>query len=222
MSDYFFLLEAELTCTRIEHSKLEFTLTLKARRDPHILSLMKNSSTVIAQPLPVREPSPPPKRRYGFFGSPKKQKAPQAQSRPATPPVQQILPETFGRYLKNDGTFGRVFVSFKDIASRCDTRLLETSFPIISQKSGPNGDSTVTVGEMIFHVFRLPPLPGVPLEQLPQSLEESIRGLRHINWHKVTYHEGTLTQLGGDCSVCWFLIASYLLFIAFRHGVVGD
>jgi hypothetical protein len=62
-------------------------------------------------------------------------------------------------------------------------------------------------------MFRLPPLPGVPPDDLPQSLEECHRGLRHINWHKVTYFQGTLTQNGGDCSV------SVLLF---RNGTAPD
>lgn len=53
----------------------------------------------------------------------------------------------------------------------------------------------------MLQVFRLPPLPGLPPEELPQSLEECHRGLRHVNWHKMTYFEGTLTQNGGDCSV---------------------
>lgn len=54
----------------------------------------------------------------------------------------------------------------------------------------------------MIQMLRLPPLPGVPSEQLPQSLEECVRGLRHVGWHKVTYFEGTLTQNGGDCTVC--------------------
>lgn len=197
---YLHILPSHSPLFSIEHSKLEFTLTLKARRDPHIMAMMKNSASLVSHARP-REPSPPPRRRLGFFSSPKKSKAPPLPTRPATPPIQQPLPETFARYLQNDGTFGRIFVSFREIASRCDTRLLETSYPIISQKSGPMGETSVTIGEMILHVFRLPPLSGVPMDQLPQSLEESIRGLRHINWHKVTYHEGTLTQLGADCSV---------------------
>lgn len=164
---------------------------------------MRNSAAV--NKSKPREPSPPPRRRLGFFGSPKKPKAVVPPPRPVTPPVAP-LPETFGRYLQSDGTFGRVFICFKDIVSHCDTRLLETSFPILSQKSGHAGETTVTIGEMILQIFRLPPLPGVPAEQLPQSLEECIRGLRHINWHKVTYHEGTLTQLGGDCSVSYLAL----------------
>jgi hypothetical protein len=154
-------------------------------------------------PPPENQSSTKGRRLGGLFGSPKKTKAPALPSpRPATPVKAE--PETFGRYLKADGTFGKVFLSFKEIASRCDTRILETSFPLVGHRMSGGSkpqETTVTVGEMILQVFRLPPLPGVPMDQLPQALEECIRGLRHVHWHKVTYHEGTLTQNGGDCSV---------------------
>ena len=57
------------------------------------------------------------------------------------------------------------------------------------------------IGEIVLQVFRLTPMPGIPQSELPQSLDDCHRGLRHVNWHKVTYYEGVLTQLGGDCSV---------------------
>ncbi|KAJ6602137.1 hypothetical protein B0H10DRAFT_2167327 [Mycena sp. CBHHK59/15] len=157
----------------IEHSKLEFTLTLKVRRDPHIISQFK----AIA-PAPVQAPPPPP-----------------------PPVVTQRLTENLARYLKPDGTLARAFIAFKDIATRCDTRLFETHYPLIGQRVELGGKfSTLQVGELVLQMFRLPPLPGIPPEELPQSLEECHRGLRHINWHKVTYFQGTLTQSGGDCS----------------------
>ncbi|KAI0292552.1 hypothetical protein BC826DRAFT_1018621 [Russula brevipes] len=155
----------------IEHSKLEFTLTLKVRRDPHIVA--------------------------HFFSSPKKP----ARSVQPTPVAPTILEENLARYLKPDGTLARAFVSFKDIASRCDTRLFETSYPLIGQRL-ESGSKVVSmeVGELVLQFFRLPPLPGIPPSQLPQSLDECHRGLRHVHWHKMTYFEGTLTQSGGDCS----------------------
>lgn len=197
---------------RIEHSKLEFTLTLKIRRDPHIISQFK----AIA-PMPARAPAPPPVvqqtsskggMRSFWSSSPKKSKdkvapAPSAPA-PAPAPAQapQRLPENLARYLKPDGTLARAFISFKDIAVRCDTRLFETNYPLIGQRVELGGKaSTLQVGELVLQMFRLPPLPGIPPDQLPQSLEECHRGLRHINWHKVTYFQGTLTQNGGDCSV---------------------
>ena len=119
----------------------------------------------------------------------------------STPPL--VLEENLARYLKPDGTLARAFVSFKDIAARCDTHLFETSYPLIGQRlvSGSKVNS-IEIGELVLQFFRLPPMPGIPSNQLPQSLDECHRGLRHVHWHKMTYFEGTLTQSGGDCSVC--------------------
>ncbi|KAJ7668522.1 hypothetical protein DFH06DRAFT_982882 [Mycena polygramma] len=195
----------------IEHSKLEFTLTLKVRRDPHIISQFK-----AVAPTPAPAPAPPPpvvqqtsskgKLRSFWSSSPKKthEKIAAPPPLPVAPmpkPPQMRLPENLARYLKPDGTLARAFISFKDISVRCDTRLFETNYPLIGQRAELGGKaSTLQVGELVLQMFRLPPLPGIPPDQLPQSLEECHRGLRHINWHKVTYFQGTLTQNGGDCS----------------------
>jgi hypothetical protein len=139
--------------------------------------------------------------RSFFSSSPKKPKE-RIVTQPPPPPPTAPIPENLARYLKLDGTLARAFISFKDVGHRCDSRLFETSYPLIGQKTqiGSNGNA-LQVGEIMLQMFRLPPLPGIPPDQLPQSLEECHRGLRHVNWHKVTYFEGTLTQHGGDCSV---------------------
>ncbi|KAH9073085.1 hypothetical protein EDB83DRAFT_2219997 [Lactarius deliciosus] len=181
----------------IEHSKLEFTLTLKVRRDPHIVSQFKANTPAPPPPPPPAPPASKGGMRSFFSSSPKK---PARVIRPVSvAPV--VLEENLARYLKPDGTLARAFVSFKDIASRCDTRLFETSYPLIGQRleSGSKVNS-IEIGELVLQFFRLPPLPGIPLSQLPQSLDECHRGLRHVHWHKMTYFEGTLTQNGGDCS----------------------
>ncbi|KDQ55167.1 hypothetical protein JAAARDRAFT_181183 [Jaapia argillacea MUCL 33604] len=183
----------------IEHPKLEFTLTLKIRRDPHIIAQFKANAPpppVVAQPPP---PPPPSKGGFrSFFSSPKKQPQP---VRPPPPQPVHRLEENLARYLKSDGTLARAFIAFKDIAKHCDTKLFETSFPLIGQRSEVgNKVNSMQVGELILQIFRLPPLPGIAQDQLPQSLEECHRGLRHVQWHKQTYYEGTLTQCGGDCS----------------------
>lgn len=194
----------------IEHSKLEFTLTIKVRRDPHIISQFKALAPAPPPPAPVPPPvvqtaSKSSGMRSFFSSSPKKSKEKVAQPPPPAPaptsqPLQR-LPENLARYLKPDGTLARAFISFKDIAARCDTRLFETSYPLIGQRIELGGKfSTLQVGEILLQMFRLPPLPGIPPDQLPQSLDDCHRGLRHINWHKVTYFQGTLTQSGGDCS----------------------
>jgi len=201
--------------TRIEHSKLEFTLSFKVKRDPHIVAQMKASSQPVRQPVPLpREVTPPPptKSRFNFFASPKKTPKPARPSpRPSPVPAPMMSPkieENLARYLKPDGSLARAFIAYKDVAAHCDTRLFETTIPLIGQRLDPDGVgttmTTLPVGELVLQLFRLPPLHGVPPTQLPQSLDECLRGLRHVGWHKVTYFEGTLTQNGGDCVVCEF------------------
>ncbi|EJD41589.1 hypothetical protein AURDEDRAFT_186410 [Auricularia subglabra TFB-10046 SS5] len=183
----------------IEHSKLEFTLTIKVRRDAHL------------QPPPAPRAAPPPpvptashskvSGMLAFFGGGSPKKARAGKERSGSPAPVQVppppQPEGLAKYLKSDGTLARVFVNFADIASRCDTKLFETGFKMVGAKLG---GEAVVLGELVLQVFRLPALPSVPSADLPQSLEECHRGLRHVNWHKQTYFEGTLTQIGGDCT----------------------
>lgn len=194
--------QAKRLSSRIEHNKLEFTLMLKIRRDPHIVAQFK---ALIPPPAPPPQPvAPPPKPKGGMFSflssSPKK---PPARATPPPPPAPpHKLPDNLARYLKQDGTLARAFISFKDIAARCDTRLLEIKYPLIGQRSEVSGGATtMELGEIVLQMFRLPSLPGVVSNQLPLSLDECLRGLRHVAWHKVTYFEGMLTQNGGDCTV---------------------
>lgn len=197
--------------SRIEHNKLEFTLTLKIRRDPHIIAQFKALAPPPAPappPPPPRPVAPPPKPKGGMFGflssSPKK---PVAQVTPPPPPPPPAppphrLPDNLARYLKQDGTLARAFISFKDVAARCDTRVLEIKYPLIGQRCEVSGGATtMELGEIVLQMFRLPSLPGVLTHQLPLSLDECLRGVRHVAWHKVTYFEGMLTQNGGDCMV---------------------
>ncbi|KAI6046401.1 hypothetical protein EDC04DRAFT_3086435 [Pisolithus marmoratus] len=181
----------------IEHNKLEFTLTLKVRRDPHIVAQFK----ALAPPPPPPQPAPAPKPKGGMFSflssSPKKS----SRATPPPPAVPAKLPDNLARYLKQDGTLARALVSFKDVAARCDTRLFEISYPLIGQRAETSGGpTTMELGEIVLQLFRLPALPGVLSAHLPQSLDDCLRGLRHVQWHKVTYFEGTLTQSGGDCT----------------------
>lgn len=190
--------KSRLNARRIEHNKLEFTLTLKIRRDPHIAAQFK----ALAPPVPPPQPAPAPKPKGGMFSflssSPKKA----SRATPPPPAVPAKLPDNLARYMKQDCTLARALISFKDVAARCDTRLFEISYPLIGQRTEASGGvTTMELGEIVLQMFRLPTLPGVLSHHLPQSLDECLRGLRHVAWHKVTYFEGTLTQNGGDCTV---------------------
>lgn len=184
--------------------------------------------------IPIPPPPPPPasstRNVRSFFGvgsSPKKHhKITVVTATPHPQIPEPVVKDNFARYMKPDGTLAQTLVSFKEIASRCDTRIFETSFPLIGQRTTGLGKSATvtpwTVGEIVLKIFRLPPLPGIPNDQLPQSLDECHRGLQFTSWHKVTYHEGILTQNGGDCRVGrfrFFYIQSVNL--PFRHGEGG-
>lgn len=188
--------------SRTQTSNLEITLMLNIRLDAHIQEQFK-ANIVPPRPPPPKVPPPPSKGGVlGLFGH----KKPRPQVVAPTPPPPK-LPENLARYLKPDGILARTFVSFSDIAHRCDAQLFESSFPLIGQKSEASSPpQTVQIGEMALQFFRLPPLPGVPSAELPQSLGDCHRGLRHIEWHKQTYMEGTLTQNGGDCMVSALII----------------
>ncbi|GJE91505.1 hypothetical protein PsYK624_076550 [Phanerochaete sordida] len=185
----------------IEQNKLEFTLVFKVRRDPHIITQFKANQPP-PPPAPVPRPAPPPASKGGFRSlfREKKPSKPTPPPQPQRPPPHR-LQENLARYLKPDGTLARAFVAFKDIARRCDARLFETSFPLIGQRAEETEPpKNLQIGEVVLQVFRLPPLPGIPVELLPGSLEDCHRGMRSTAWHKVTYLEGTLTQNGGDCT----------------------
>src|ERR1700731_3167007 len=174
---------------------------MKVRRDTHIISQFKALSvqpTVAAAPVPASKGGG---MRSLFSSSPRKSAKDKAARAGPTLAVRS-LPENLARYLKPDGTLARAFIAFKDVAAHCDTRLFETTVPLIGQKLEPTGVvKTLEVGELVLQMFRLPPLPGISADKLPQSLEECQRGLRHVSWHKVTYFESVLTQNGGDCMV---------------------
>jgi hypothetical protein len=185
---------------RVEHSKLEFTLTIKVRRDTHIISQFKALSAPTPPPTQVPAPVSKSSGVRGFFSSSPKPKA--KATRQNSTPAPSSVPEILARYLKPDGTLARAFVCFREIASHCETKLFEIAYPLIGQRMEADGGlKTMEVGEIILQMFRLPPLPGIPPEKLPQSLDECQNGLRHIKWHKATYYEGVLTQNGGDCMV---------------------
>jgi len=104
-----------------------------------------------------------------------------------TPIIPPKIEENLARYLKSDGSLARAFIAYNDIAAHCDTRLFETTIPLIGQRTDLDGAgttiTTLPVGELVLQLFRLPPLRGVPPTQLPQSLDECLRGLRHVSWH---------------------------------------
>ena len=128
---------------RIEHPKLEFTISLKVRKDPHIQQQYKAlQAPTIPSPSPL--PSSPHKSRLfgNIFGStPKKSKVPSGHQRAHTDSlVPFVMKENLARYLTPDGVLGRTFVKFKEIQPYCDTKLMETTFTFFGQRLTAPGE----------------------------------------------------------------------------------
>ena len=96
-----------------------------------------------------------------------------------------------------------MFAMFRGEPDRQDT--VSSVDPSVSAsgeaKSEKSSAPRKQLGKITLQVFRLPPLPGLKPEEMPQCIEECLRGMRHHAWHEHEYHEGVLTQEGGDCVV---------------------
>ncbi|GMK59556.1 hypothetical protein CspeluHIS016_0801620 [Cutaneotrichosporon spelunceum] len=152
-----------------------------------------------------------------FFSSPRKMKHQRSQSslpslptqapqKPATKPVapRQRVPETLANYLGGEGTkvLGKTHIAIDPIARQCEAKVLEIRYPMFGMhKNQPSADGPVRkqVAKVTVQILRLPALPGLAISELPGSIDETLKGLRNHLWHQHIYHEGTLTQLGGDC-----------------------
>lgn len=169
-------------------------------------------------------------RGHGFrnlFGSPRKgSKPPKAMMAEIPRPVSQEI--NLGHFLPpGEAVVGKTHIAFKPIAKNCDSRLLEIRYPMFGAlrkesslppvpvskgdrpasqpPSGTSGPTASAIKKQVckitLQIFRLPPLPGLDQDQLPQSIDECLRGMRHHAWHEHEYHEGILTQKGGDSNV---------------------
>ena len=145
-------------------------------------------------------------------------------SRAATPlPAPAPPKETIAKYLIDDKspTIGKTHIAFAPIAKNCQAKVLEMRYPVFAmfksdqsqaRARGSSHQPTQVVGEetqrpmigkITLQIFRLPPLPGLSPDEMPQCIDEALRGMRHHAWHEHEYHEGILTQDGGDCSVSY-------------------
>ncbi|TXT16057.1 hypothetical protein VHUM_00560 [Vanrija humicola] len=181
------------------------------------------SRQLLEPPRPQTPVSSVASRTGGFralFQSPRKPKHQRSQSSisampppPAPlPPAQPAQssrpqPETIARYLvdANSSTVAKTHIAFKPISRQCEAKVLEIRYPMFAMFKGTaKADGTSPrpqVAKITLQFLRLPPIPGLEPEELPGSIEETLRGLRHHAWHDQTYHEGILTQVGGDCRV---------------------
>lgn len=200
---------------------------MDVRRDPHIIRALQDQNQLdIQSRIPSLSNGKPTQSGGGsgirnLFSSPRKPKCTQPQSRSTTPlpppPAQlQAQPDSIARYLAtpHSSTIAKTHVAFKPIAKQCEAKVLEIRYPMFAMFKGepdrpregargavPPNTPRKQVAKVTLQVFRLPPLPGIKPDELPQCIDECLRGMRHHAWHECEYHEGNLTQEGGDCSV---------------------
>lgn len=98
-------------------------------------------------------------------------------------------------------TIAKTHIAFKPIAKQCEGKVLEIRYPMFAMFKKEGETQRQQVAKITIQVLRLPPLPGLAPEDMPGSIEETLRGLRHHAWHTLEYNEGVLTQVGGDCRV---------------------
>lgn len=215
----------------VEHANFEFSLSLDIRRDPHITKLINERNrpqppmpppAVVPERTGAQSPavSVSSGRSHGggfraLFGTPRKNKHSRTQSTPVVPApapapvvVQPPRPrvDTIAKYFIDSGnTVAKTHIALKPIASQCEAKVLEIRYPMFAMFKGPTlPDGTAPrpqVAKITIQILRLPPLPGLSPEELPGSIDETLRGLKHHKWHEEEYHEGILTQIGGDCRV---------------------
>ncbi|KAK8845595.1 hypothetical protein IAR55_006311 [Kwoniella newhampshirensis] len=214
----------------VEHPNFEFSLSLDIRRDPHILKILHEKSNPGSggRPITPASPAKPHHGFRSLFSSPRKVK-PGRDSRPTTPvPPASSGPssDSIVNYLAQPGssTIAKTHVAFKPIAKNCEARVLEIRYPMFAMfkgepdrrstdasgrpaSSAASASTTSTGGQarkqlakVTLQIFRLPPIPGLEPDEMPQCIDECLRGMRHHAWHEHEYHEGVLTQEGGDCT----------------------
>lgn len=199
------------------------------RRDPHILKALHEKSNPPATTSATHATSSIKSTGIrSLFGSPRKARPGKERDTRSTTPL-PLAPTSAGaqvdsiaRYLATPGssTIAKTHVAFKPIAKNCDAKVLEIRYPMFAMFKGepdrpepgqtPSAPSNTTarkqVAKITLQMFRLPALPGLKPEEMPSCIDECLRGVRHHAWHECEYHEGILTQEGGDCPVSRLLI----------------
>lgn len=167
-------------------------IPISANTNPHLLP--NNQPT----PLPPT-PSSPSKSSHRFlsaFSSPKKKNITLPPPSSPRPTSARLLP-----YLSPEGIIGSVHVSFKSEAAKCRTKSVRLELPFFS-----NGNSNLNMrGGITIDLFHIPSIAGILKEDLPKSVEEAKTGIALAEKTKEIKYEGILTQMGGDCSVSFFI-----------------
>lgn len=128
-----------------------------------------------------------------MFSSPKKAKA-GAPSRATSPLLS---------YLSPNGSLARIRVVFEKEAGQCKGKTSILSIPFSIAAPTAQSPAARIGGTFTIKMFYLPAIPGIDRNLMPGSIEECRIGLELAEMQAKEQYSGVLTQLGGDCSVCF-------------------
>lgn len=98
---------------------------------------------------------------------------------------------------------GQVKVVLDEVRAQCYTKRLSMAMPVLDVEATRTNrwTSSKSRGTLHIHLFYLPPVPKSLEGTLPGNIDEAVQGMNAVAWRNTsTTYEGTLTQLGGDCS----------------------
>ena len=111
-------------------------------------------------------------------------------------PVQPLLD-----YISKDGEICKVLIKTDTFLKQCTGKKLKIAAACTQARDIRR--SMVDIAELEITLFHIPALPGVPVNSLPQNIEECLIGLEQARRYDETVWEGVLTQQGADCSVSY-------------------
>lgn len=202
------MLYVTLLCYSIAHPNLEVTLYFKVRKDP------VKDRHLLPRPAALAPPPSPGKHlntgstsggfRNGLrnlLSSPKKNKTRPASAMDirASSPSPTLPGHPLLDYLAQDGELCRVAFKAETFVPDCTGKKLRA----VHRCTPPDRSRRVAPSpfELEITLFYLPPLPNVPVDKLPQSIDECLNGLSKAEKCDKVLLRGTLTQLGADCTV---------------------
>lgn len=204
---------------------LELILTMNAIQDLPPKSIA--SSLLPAGNLATTPPSSPKKKRFSFFGSPKKKE--KATIGNIGSPVQQLSKDPWTDMIGPNGEFGRAYIVESQFEAEiygrkqtfvvsCFNEWAVKRRPITHDFSQPKkGQKPPQFSAIKKEPFRIGGLQVSMLyipkfcksEQLPGSMRQCLHELKRASAYRGVHFEGYLSQQGGDCSFWrrrWFTL----------------
>jgi len=115
------------------------------------------------------------------------------------PPQNAYAPPPILEYVNNKDDVATYHLKASDILSDCLGTKLVKLYACQPALGARRGMKDIAMVEL--HLFYIPPMPEIPISELPQSIEECLTGLKEVERYDKSFFEGVLTQQGADCKV---------------------